>query len=67
MSKGEEKQQRASVRPSEEEYCHQCQRGRLLEILSLMEKELEKQRQEGKRNKEVAKAADETEELETDH
>ena len=42
MSKGEEKQQRASIRPSEEEYRHQCQRGRLLEMLSLMEKELEK-------------------------
>ena len=40
MSKGDEKQQRASVRPSEEEYFHQCQRGRLLEILSLMEKDV---------------------------
>ena len=44
MSKGEEKQQRASIRPSEEEYFHQCQRGRLLEMFSLMAKELEKTR-----------------------
>ena len=42
MSKGEEKQQRASIRPLEEKYCHQCQRGRLLEMLSLMAKDLEK-------------------------
>ena len=43
MSKGEEKQQRASIRQSEEEYCHQCQMGRLLEILSLMAKEVAKE------------------------
>ena len=52
--KGGGKAQRASVRPSEEEYCHQCQRGRLLEILSLMAKEL------------VAKVADDTNDLETE-
>lgn len=38
MSKGEAKQQRASIRQSEEEYCHKFQRGRLLEVLSLMAK-----------------------------
>ena len=48
MSKGEEKQAKeegSSEKQAKEvleealEYCHQCQRGRLLEILSLMEKE----------------------------
>ena len=42
MSKGEEKQQRASLRQSKEEYCYQCQMGRLLELLSLMAKEVAK-------------------------
>ena len=43
MSKGEETLQRASIRQSEEEFFHQCQRGRLLEIFSLMEKEVAKE------------------------
>ena len=43
MSKGEEKQQRSFIIQSEEEYFHQCQRGRLLEILSLMAKEVAKE------------------------
>ena len=42
ISKVKEKQQRASIRPSEEEYFHQCQRGKFLEMLSLMAKELAK-------------------------
>jgi hypothetical protein len=32
MSKGEEKDKRKSI--AEEEYCHQCQRGRLLEMFN---------------------------------
>ena len=43
MSKGEEKQQKVSIRQSAEEYFHQCQRGRLLEILSLMAKDMAKE------------------------
>ena len=43
ISNGEEKKKgAASVRQTEDKYCHQCQRGRLLEILSLMAKELAK-------------------------
>ena len=38
MSKGDEKKRGVSIRQTEEEYCHQCQRGILLEILSLMAK-----------------------------
>ena len=51
MSKGEEEKatvrrgsnkRKDPIRQTEEVYCHQCQRGRLLEILSLMEKEAAK-------------------------
>ena len=38
MSKEEENKKGASIRQAEEEYCHQCQRGRLLEMLSFMAK-----------------------------
>ena len=40
---GKEKQQRVPIRFLEDEYCHQCQRGRLLEILSLMAKDVAKE------------------------
>ena len=42
MSKGEEKQKGAFKRQAKEVCCHQCQRGRLLEMFSLMAKEMEK-------------------------
>ena len=61
MLKGEEKKKEDSIRQSEEEYCHQCQRGRLLEMLSLMAKELTKTGASPKLSREVAEAADETE------
>ena len=39
MKKGSSKRQAEEVLEEALEYCHQCQRGRLLEILSLMGKE----------------------------
>ena len=40
---GKAKQQRVPISFSEDEYCHQCQRGRFLEILSLMAKDVAKE------------------------
>ena len=40
---GKAKQQRVPIRLSEDDYFHQCQRGRLLEIFSLMAKDVAKE------------------------